>query len=85
MASSQFLSSKFQHFFFSFWDWGVPLATLQGREKFVIFLCFAGNYKQEVVTAQLLVGVCLVWGGGLLGREKLAIVYGVRKYHPGQI
>lgn len=52
----------------------------------MIFLYFAGNYKQEVVTAQLLfVGVCLVWGGGLLGREKLAIVYGVRKYHPGQI
>lgn len=44
--------------------------TVRKKES-VIFLYFAGHYKQEVVTAQLLVvGVCLVWGRGLFGREK---------------
>ena len=42
-----------------------------GKKASVIFLYFAVDDKQEVVTAQLLVvGMCMVWKGVLLGREK---------------
>lgn len=58
-----------------------------GKRGSVIFLCFAGNYKQEVVTAQLLVVDVCAWFGEevYLEEENWTIICGVRKCHSVQI